>query len=150
MIIPVSFFWLIRSPVFLFCVSVRLHASCMGVTCFWCVCLYRLAEMESQNCSFFTDSLSPDESLWVCSHPHTMNPLITTTLRIMCVFCVCALFICDTLIASVFIYSMCLYMYVGLLGKDWVISKIIATEWKWPTASSVHAAPFHHAHACCD
>lgn len=27
------------------------------------LCLSRLAEMESQNCSFFNDSLSPDDSM---------------------------------------------------------------------------------------
>lgn len=34
---------------------------------------FRLAEMENQSCSFFTDSLSPDESLWVHHLPHTLK-----------------------------------------------------------------------------
>ena len=54
----------------LFCVCLYAYVCVHAVVdvcarVFVCVCIYiyRLAEMESQNCSFFTDSLSPDESL---------------------------------------------------------------------------------------
>lgn len=47
-----------------------LHPPCHVCVSFVFMCVCRLAEMESQNCSFFTDSLSPDESLWVCRHLH--------------------------------------------------------------------------------
>lgn len=89
--------WLIHSPVFLllfllFCLYTYVWVS-HAVGDVVCMCLYRLAEMESQNCSFFTDSLSPDESLWVFFLPHTTNPLITTTTGIICVYTLCSWYI---------------------------------------------------------
>jgi len=65
-----------------------------------CVCVYifRLAEMESQNCSFFTDSLSPDESLWVCGPLYL--PLITTRAFYWDYVCVLCAKLLDTLIVS--------------------------------------------------
>lgn len=83
------------------CISLWCVCLCMfDMPSLVCVCLHRLAEMESQNCSFFTDSLSPDESLWVCRRPHTANPLITTTA--LCRDYV-RVFPLDTLIVSVFV-----------------------------------------------
>lgn len=88
------------------------------VCAFVCLYTYRLAEMESQNCSFFTDSLSPDESLWVCHHPHPTNPVVTSTAfhrDYVCVLCVHSFLAMLRLSLRLFVCTD-LYMYVQLFG----------------------------------